>query len=290
MRIDSVECFKSRSKNPGPIRVQLTSKDDVLLVLQNKQKLAEYEDLDTVHIESFKSKNDVIMRDNWNTILRLMGDAGKAVRVAGNGRIIRKGEHGNRRPREGGNAAGETTHTEPTTSAGNAVPGPRGAPTPPIDAAQALPKRKRKKRRTAKKNGTNGVPKSGEGATTETPASRATGKPADNAVAEGETKDSQEATQMSRSPTAESTEHVIAAVEKDSGKMNGDQAVSAIEEGPRTRAKVSKVNPGTEITTQPEAPNANMPVTAEPEAAVAPTATVEKKTSPWKKLWSNRTK
>ena len=86
--------------------MQLKSKDDVALVMTNKSKLMEYDNLDKVHIEAFMSKADVITRDNWNTIIRLMGNAGKGVRVAGTGRIVRRSGLGEQRLQADVNASG----------------------------------------------------------------------------------------------------------------------------------------------------------------------------------------
>ena len=72
VHVTTVERFKTYGKQPGPVRVRLAPKDDVVLVLQNKSKLADYENLDRIHIEMFNVKADVIKRDSWNTSLRLL--------------------------------------------------------------------------------------------------------------------------------------------------------------------------------------------------------------------------
>ncbi len=56
------------------------------------------------------SKQEVICRDNWITLLNRLGDAGKDLRVAANNRIIKKtkanGTNGGASDRGAGNSSG----------------------------------------------------------------------------------------------------------------------------------------------------------------------------------------
>ncbi len=162
VHVETVERYKTHSKKPGPIRVQLKSKDDVTLVMTNKSKLMDYDNLDKVHIEAFMAKADVITRDNWNTVIRLLGNAGKGVRVAGTGRIVRRTGIGEQRPQTAANPGGGKQQSVPTTQQGATVSGTQGDPFP--QPAKPLEPRlkKKKKRRPRQKGGTNSADNSHE--------------------------------------------------------------------------------------------------------------------------------
>ena len=243
VHIVSADRYKTHSKKSGPIKVQLTSRDEVTLVMSNKSKLMDYENLDKVHIEAFMTKAEVITRDNWNTVIRLLGNAGKGVRVAGTGRIVRKAEKGERRPQAGESAAGGDMQGQPTTPADAAVSGTSGGP--PIPGAKPLSqrKKKRKKRRTTPKNGTNDSNNSdqvaplGESAKSDTAATPAA------VTTENGTNTHQQEHEMATSPDGGQSgdEYVVvsapvqpAAEPENKQQSKGDAA------GPKTRARTQK--------------------------------------------------
>ena len=155
VQIDEVTRFKSFGKWIGPVKVVLGSKQHMIDVLTAKKKLAEYEGLDKVRIEHFKTKQEVIARDNWAFLIRMMGDEGKTMRIASSGRIMWRepGEKGLSETEAGG---GEKARDIPTTSPERTVPGQPGDPDQPAAAAKSKRKRKKKNRHQSAAGGTNG--------------------------------------------------------------------------------------------------------------------------------------
>ena len=199
----------------------------------------EYEDLYKVHIEGFCTKQEVIAKDNWNTILKLLGDAGKTVRVAGSGRIVRKNERG--RPQNGPGESGEEKQPEPTTKGGDTVSGAPG--TPDVQSAMPKPprkKRSKKKRRQSGKNGTESAPKSHEVAASATPDSSAT-EPTREAPAAGPGTVSEDKSQEGAFSSIQESAPVHAPSEEVDNEYVHISAETE-SKGPHTRAKASKAN------------------------------------------------
>ena len=82
--------YDTYSDRTAPVKVVMANCNDRAMVLSNKQKLADYKDMEKVRIEKFLTKSDALARDNWSTILNALGEAGKHLRVAGTGRIVKK--------------------------------------------------------------------------------------------------------------------------------------------------------------------------------------------------------
>ena len=291
VHVNTVDRFKTYSKNPGPIRVQLASKEEVVTVMKNKNKLMEYQNLDKVHIEAFMTKADMITRDNWNTVIHLLGNAGKGVRVTGTGRIVKKAEHGDQRPPATGATLGGEAQMQPTTDTGDAVSGTSGGPTVPGANPLAQRAKKKKKRRPRGKNGTNNVDNSQQVAPDNAAKDSDTVEPASLAVVEIGTTNESHSAEMAAPPNevdqAELVNDEYVVVQTPQPATTGPEIgtkPTGTDKGPNTRAKAQKAG----VNTEPDAEKQKDETVVEEEESVSP---IKKSINALgKKIWSNKTK
>ena len=246
-------------------------------------------------IEGFRQKADIIAKDNWVTVVRLLGDAGKGVRVAGSGRIAKMS--GNGRLQKPGVAAGDKVQAQPSTATGITVSGATGDPAvqgSTLGTNQSTVKKKKKCRRKAKA-GTNDEQQSQQMAAANGTSSSAPTPETGTVTNAGETNTVNQSQQMASSPrppaepsveTVEVTETVEPQPEDQSA--SSEPATAKISDtGILTRTMSSRSIAGSEDFVQVEAP-----------ATSAAESSVDKSKSPiaktfdtiGKKIWAHRNK
>ena len=90
--VEEVIRFKSYNDRAAPVKVTPRSVDNCADILSAKSSLMDNEKTKKIRIEGCFPKAEVIARQNWNTLIGLLGNKGKSVRLLGGGRIIRNNE------------------------------------------------------------------------------------------------------------------------------------------------------------------------------------------------------